>query len=218
MHSACTAGKGIVPTEHPTRQRLLSLIGASKGVTLSELGRLTGLSRASLRRHVEALKRAGLADCEVVHRSVGRPSCVYSLTPTVRYGGYSELLRLLHAAVQQQGRAAVEGRYQEIARQIAMLHPEIRLLPDSFQRLEAARRVVFGDMDSTPTVIADGRCEFSHHTCPLASVALEFGDPCGLARAVLSALVGEDVTQSEWIIRGDPRCTFEVAALESLAG
>lgn len=201
-----------MPTEHPTRQRLLLLLRASKGVTLRELGRLTGLSRTSVRRHVGAMKRTGLVDCKVVHRSVGRPSCVYRLTPAVRYGGYSELLRLLHAGLQRQGRGAVDGRYQEIARQVAMVHPEIRWLPDSFQRLEAARRVVFGDVDSTPTVIADGRCEFSFHTCPLATIALEFRELCGLARSVLSELVGAEVEQSEWIVRGDPRCTFEISA------
>lgn len=202
-----------MPTEHPTRQRLLSLIRASTGVTLRELGRLTGLSRASLRRHVTALKRDGLVDCEVVHHSVGRPSCVYRVMgKAVRYERYSEFLRLVYTAMQQEGQAPVEARFQRIACQIASLHPEIRLLPDCSQRLEAARRVVFGDVDSTPTVIADGRCEFSLHTCPLAPIALEFRELCGLARAVLSELVGAEVEQSEWIIRGDPRCTFEISA------
>lgn len=197
-------------TEHRTRQRLLLLIRESHGVTLGQLSRLTGVSRTVVSRHVAALKRAGLVNSEVVRRSVGRPSYVYRLTPAVRYGRYSGLLHMMHARLRRQSRADVEDSYNEIAHQIAVLHPEIRLLPNALQRLEAARRVVFGDMDSTPALAVDGRCEFSHHTCPLAPVALEFGDPCRLARAVLSALVGGDVAQSEWIIRGDPRCTFEL--------
>lgn len=198
--------------EPKTRQRLLSLIRASKGLALRELVFLTGISRAGIRRHVTALQREGLIESEVVRRSVGRPSCVYSCAPTLRQGVYATFLLELQARKRRQAQADVEGRYREIAREIAILHPEIRLLPDPLQRLDAARRVLFGDVDSTPAVMADGECEFSHHTCPLATVALEFGDPCTLARAVLSELVGAEVTQSEWIMRGDPRCTFQLNA------
>src|SRR3989304_1498123 len=56
----------------------------------------------------------------------------------------------------------------------------------------------------------DGGYQFSLYTCPLAPVAMEFRDLCCVTREVIRGLVGEEVEQSEWIIRGDPRCTFEV--------
>lgn len=106
----------------------------------------------------------------------------------------------------------IEAAFPRIARVLAVMHPEIRGLPDVSDRLEAARQQLFADVDSSPVVRTREGVQFSLHECPLASDALEFRDLCCAARAVLSAVTGDEVEQSEWIVRGDPRCTFEARA------
>jgi predicted ArsR family transcriptional regulator len=125
---------------------------------------------------------------------------------------YADLLRFLDAQRSCRSRTVIEASFRSIAERLASMHPEIRELPDPLARLDAARRVMFGAEADAPVCTEDG-CQVSMHSCPLVSTALEFRELCAVARAVLSALTGDEVEQSEWIIRGDPRCTFEIRAV-----
>src|SRR3989304_361749 len=107
---------------------------------------------------------------------------------------------------QHLGRMARRG---ETAERVAAQHPETRAPPDMSARLDAVRRLFFSDAEATQVERTDGGYQFSLYTCPLAPVAMEFRDLCCVTRGVIRGLVGEEVEQSEWIIRGDPRCTFE---------
>lgn len=129
---------------------------------------------------------------------------------TSQHRTYEEFLRFFHQWKRILGPVDVEGQFGRLADQIASMYPEIRALPDPAERLEAARRVLFGEADSTPVVRLDRRCEFSLHSCPLGPSSLQFRDLCRFARMVLTELVGTEVEQTEWIVRGDPRCTFQV--------
>lgn len=124
---------------------------------------------------------------------------------------YAHLLRFLDAQRSCRSRTVIEASFRPIAERLASMHLEIRELPDPSARLDAARRVLFG-AEADATVCTEGGCQVSLHRCPLLSTALEFRELCALARGVLSALTGDEVEQSEWIIRGDPRCTFEIRA------
>lgn len=121
---------------------------------------------------------------------------------------YAAFLRALLTG--SAGRERMQRALRQMAERLAARHPEIRALPDLPSRLEAARRVFFADADSTPVERTEEGYRVSLSTCPLAAAALEFTDLCCLARDVLTALVGAEVGQTEWIVRGDPRCTFEV--------
>lgn len=199
--------------QHPTRQRLIRLIRESGGCTLSDLRRRTGLSRSTLRQHLSLMARDGLVQSQFVRRPTGRPPLMYRLTSRAQLAPpetYAAFLRVLFAGMESQGREQTEALFQEMADRLAAQHPEIRRLPDLPSRLDAARRLFFSDADSTVVERTDDGYQFSLYTCPLAPVAMEFRDLCCVTRALLSTLVGLDVEQSEWIIRGDPRCTFEV--------
>ena len=124
---------------------------------------------------------------------------------------YAHLLHFLDAQRSCRSRTVIEASFRPLAERLASMHPEIRELTDPSARLDAARRVLFG-AEADATVCTEEGCQVSLHSCPLLSAALEFRELCGLARGVLSALTGDEVAQSEWIIRGDPRCTFEIRA------
>lgn len=206
---------GATMSDHPTRQHLVRLIRESGGCTISELRQRTGLSRSTLRQHLALLMRTGLVETQFIRRATGRPPLVYRLTPKSDLAApetYAAFLHALFTGMQSQGRERIEALFQDVADHLVATHPEIRRLPDLKARLDASRRLFFGETDSTTVEPSDKGYKFSIYTCPLAPVAMEFRDLCCVTRAVLSGLVGQDVEQSEWIIRGDPRCTFEVRA------
>lgn len=199
--------------QHPTRDRIVRLIRDRDGCTISELQRQTGLSRSTLRQHLSHLMRQGMLDGRMERRPTGRPPRIYRLTPRPEPAvpaTYAAFLRGLFTGMEQEGRARVEALFSQLAARLVAAHPEIRRLPDLRARLDAARRALFGDVDTSPVEHTDTGIQFSLHTCPLAPVAMEFSDLCCVTRTALTALIGADVEQSEWIIRGDPRCTFEV--------
>lgn len=196
-----------------SRRRLLTEIGRAGGCTIAALQRATGLSRSTVRRHLNALQRIGAVSSRQNRFVRGRPSQVYSLTTSMALasaGTYPAVLEAAFLLLRTMPSERIEALFPTLGRVFASMHPEIRRLPDTPARLEAARRTVFAGIDSSAVTHTDTGIQFSIHECPLASVALEFGELCCAARMVLSGLVGQEVEQSEWIIRGDPRCTFEV--------
>ena len=196
---------------HPTRKRIIRLIRESGGITLSDLRKRTGLSRSTLRQHLSIMTRDGLVEGQFVRQRTGRPPLVYHLTPRAELAPpqtYAAFLRALFAGMADRER--IEGVFQQMAAQLAAQHPEIRRLPDVPARLEAARRVFFPDAESTAAERTSEGYQFSLYTCPLASVSMEFKDLCCMARGALEQMIGAEVGQTEWIVRGDPRCTFQV--------
>ena len=199
--------------ELSTRQRLIRLLRESGGCTLDDLRRGAGLSRSTLRQHLGRMARDGVVQSNLAKRSSGRPPRLYRLTPQVELASpqtYATFLRAVFDALRSLGPERADELFQEIADLMAAQHPEIRALPAAAARLDAVRRLFFTDLETTeiqPT--ADGY-QFSLYTCPLAPIALEFRDLCCVTRDVIRGLVGGEVQQSEWIIRGDPRCTFEI--------
>jgi predicted ArsR family transcriptional regulator len=123
---------------------------------------------------------------------------------------YAAFLRTMVAGMRAAGSGQLDELFRKIGEQMAAEHPEIRRLADPAARLEAARQIFFPDAESTDVERTGDGVQFSLYTCPLAAVAMEYRDLCCAARGVLSTLVGAEVGQTEWIIRGDPRCTFEV--------
>jgi predicted ArsR family transcriptional regulator len=198
--------------EHSTRERLIEYIHERGASTVSDLQRQTGLSRSALRGHLARLTRAGLVSTTYDRRSTGRPPRLYRLkirSDLVPPETYHALVQELFMAMRAWGRESVEALFQKVATRVAAAHPEIRRLPEVSTRLDAARRLLFGG-DSSAVKGTETGCQFSISTCPLAPMSMEFCDLCSVARMVLSAWTGQEVEQSEWIIRGDPRCTFEV--------
>jgi predicted ArsR family transcriptional regulator len=198
---------------HPTRKRIVRLIREQGRMTLSDLGRRTGLSRSTLRQHMAVLARDGLITSQFVRRPTGRPPLVYRLTPRSTLPPaqtYAAFLRSIVAGIRASGPDQLDALFRQVADQLAVEHPEIRRLSDPAARLQAARRLFFPDAESTDVERTTDGVQFSLYTCPLATVAMEYRDLCCAARGVLSALVGAEVGQTEWIIRGDPRCTFEI--------
>jgi predicted ArsR family transcriptional regulator len=196
---------------HPTRKRIIRLIRDSGGITLSELRRRTGLSRSTLRQHLSIMARDGLVGGQFVRQRTGRPPFVYRLTSRVELAPpqtYAAFLRALFAGVADRDR--IGTMFEQMADHLAAEHPEILRLPNPEARLEAARRVFFPDAESTTADRAGDGYQFSLYTCPLASVSMEFKDLCCMARGALERMTGLEVGQTEWIVRGDPRCTFEV--------
>ena len=199
--------------ESTSRRRLLAMIARTGGCTIAFLQRATGLSRSTVRRHVNALVRVGAVRGYRNGFTRGRPAQAYELTAPMEVAAgetYPAMLDAIFARLRTTPPEQIEAMVPSLGRVFAAVHPEIRRRPDVAARLEAARALVFAGMDSSAVTPTENGFQFSLHECPVASLALEFGELCCAARTVLSGLLGQDVEQSEWIIRGDPRCTFEI--------
>ncbi len=196
----------------PTRDRLLECIRDHQSCTISELQKQTGLSRSTLREHLFRLMRAQLVTSAFERRATGRPPRLYRLkteSDSAPPETYRAFLHALLIAMRVWKHESVEVLFPLLAERLAAEHPEIQRLPDLPARLDAARRLFFGSDASDVETTATG-FQFSISTCPLGPMSMEFCDLCSASRMVLGALTGGEVEQSEWIIRGDPRCTFEV--------
>lgn len=207
--------------QRSTRQELIRLIRDAGGCTLADLQQRTGLSRSTLRQHLARLAHDGIIESDLVKRSSGRPPLVFRVAAQAELAApatYVAFLRALFAGLQAQGREQIEALFRQVADGVAAQHPDIRALPNVRTRLDAARRLFFSDLETTEVQRTDDGYGFSLYTCPLASLAGEFGDVCCVTRSILSRLTGAPVEQTEWIIRGDPRCTFLVRAGPAAAG
>lgn len=125
---------------------------------------------------------------------------------------YAAFLRVVTSGVPARERERMDVLFRQLADHLAAEHPEVRQIADPGARLEAARRVVFGEGEATEVRRTAAGWEFSLTACPVVPLGMEFPDLCGFARILLDRLTGGDTWQQEWIIRGDPRCTFEVRA------
>lgn len=201
---------------HPTRDRLIECIRDHRSCTIRDLQTQTGLSRSTLRQHLSRLLRAQLVTSTFDRRSTGRPPRLYRLkaeSDSAPPETYQAFLHALLTAMRAWRRESmeVEVLFPLLAARLAAAHPEIQRLPDLPARLDAARRLFFGG-DAGNIEPTETGFQFSISTCPLGPMSMEFCDLCSATRMVLGALTGQEVKQSEWIIRGDPRCTFEVSA------
>jgi predicted ArsR family transcriptional regulator len=196
----------------PTRERLIECIRERGSCTISDLQQQTGLSRSALRQHLTHLTRARLVTSAFEQRSTGRPPRLYRLrarSDPARPERYPVFLQGVLTAMRAWGREPVEALFPQLATRLASAHSDIRRSADPAARLDAARRLFFGS-DAGEVEPTETGFKFSISTCPLGPTSMEFCDLCRVTRMVLGALTGQEVEQSEWIIRGDPRCTFEV--------
>ncbi len=198
---------------HPTRAHLLRLVRQRGGATLDDLQRETGLSRSALRQHLTFLERDGLIRERLARGRVGRPPIVYEPAPAPQRNpaqSYAGVLRAILRVVGDQGEAQVRRVVEAAADEIARRHPDIAALPDLRARITAALAALMEDPRVAEVRSVGPDYEVVLHDCPFLELAREFNEVCEITRELLFQLTGAEVEQREWLVRGDPRCSFVV--------
>ncbi len=195
----------------PTRAGLLRLIQERGGATLASLQQATGLSRSALRQHMTILERDGLIRERLARGKAGRPPIVYEpapVPPLPAAKSYVTLLGAVLRAVEEQGEGRLSRVVGAVAAEIAEQHRDISTIPEAPARIRAALELLWEDARTAQLRPGGRQYEIILPDCPLASLASEFNEICDITRELLATLVGAEVQQREWLVRGDARCSF----------
>jgi DeoR family transcriptional regulator, suf operon transcriptional repressor len=191
-----------------SRSRLLSHL-CGRPQTAVELAERVGTSANAVRVHLDGLRKAGLVSFEVARRGVGKPTHLYSLTPSGEFllsSAYAPTLNaLLHALRGRQG-----GELSAALREAGQLLAE-RLADDSHEvpgdGIASAASVLarFG----TPAAVEEmgNRRVISNQCCPLSAVVRETPEICVLMETVLTSVSGTAL-RSRCERGAQPRCVF----------
>jgi len=136
---------------------------------------------------------------------------VYELVPAPERGPTESSLTLLAAifrAVEEHGADHLEQILESVAADIAARHTYITRIPEVEARIRATLALLLEDVGAAEVNRVGSRFEIILHTCPLIGLARECNEVCEITRRLLGRLVGARVEQREWLVRGDPRCTF----------
>jgi predicted ArsR family transcriptional regulator len=195
-----------------TRGRVIALLRRRER-TVNELADELELTDNAVRMHLAALERDGLVSMTGVRRGVGKPAHVYALTPeadSLFPRAYSAVLRtLLEALRRTLDPGQVDALIADVGARLAAGHP--RAEGGLAQRAEAAVAVL-AELGG----VADARVDHGVATirgfgCPLREAVDDHPEVCRIAAALLSEIVGYEVT--ECCDRGDaPSCRFTFVA------
>jgi predicted ArsR family transcriptional regulator len=200
-----------------TRQRLLDLLEKQQTATASELSRALQVTEADVRHHLAALRRAGtVASLEEDGQAGrpagrGRPARRYRLAERALEDNYEALAGALLDEVL--AREAAEARTTFLKRIAARLaggaQPEGSLakrLVQAAQRLNELHYQARWEARPGAPQVTLGRC-------PYAALLPEHPELCQMDAALLEALLGAPVIQTEKLARdarGATYCRFAV--------
>jgi predicted ArsR family transcriptional regulator len=195
-----------------TRGRVITLLRRRER-TVNELADELGLTDNAVRTHLAALERDGLVALTGVRRGVGKPAHVYALTPqadTLFPRAYGVVLRTLLGALRRSlPPGQVDAVVAEVGRQLAAGHP--RAQGGLAERAEAAVAVLAGLGGVAEARIDGAVATIRGFGCPLREAVDDHPEVCRIAAALLSEIVGHEVT--ECCDRGSaPSCRFTFAA------
>jgi predicted ArsR family transcriptional regulator len=195
-----------------TRGRVIALLRRGPR-TVNELADDLALTDNAIRTHLAALERDGLAAFAGLRRGVGKPAHLFALTPdaeTLFPRAYAVVLRtVLDVVRRSRPPGEVDALVAEVGRRLA--EPFARAGGDPAGRAEAAVAVL-AELGG----VAEARVEGALVTirgfgCPLREAVDNHPDVCRIAAALLTEVVGYEVT--ECCDRGEaPSCRFTFAA------
>ena len=195
-----------------TRGRIIALLRRGPR-TVNELADDLSLTDNAIRTHLAALERDGLAAFAGVRRGVGKPAHLFALTDdaeTLFPRAYGVVLRTVLDVVRRSRPAGeVDLLVAEVGRRLA--EPFARAGGDARSRAEAAVAVL-AEIGGVAEARVDGELvSIRGFGCPLREAVDDHPDVCRIAAALLTEVVGYEVT--ECCDRGEaPSCRFTFAA------
>jgi len=181
-----------------TRERILDYLTENHQATAGELSALLDLTGANVRHHLSVLERDGRV--EVIGQTEpdgrGRPTLIYALTREAQPDGLAALARaLLDELAATRSPAQLEAR---IARVAELLRAEAgddarsitaRLTAAAARMTELNYRAHWEAHAEGPQIILGN--------CPYAAIIDEHPELCHMDVALLTAIVGDDMSLDE---------------------
>jgi DeoR family suf operon transcriptional repressor len=195
----------------PSRRHLLESLKRRGGATLRELAAELGLSRETLREHLNALAADGLVVRAGTRRGrPGRPEIVYGLTgraepffPQRDGEVLAELASYLLARGDEAGlrrffEQRAEGRLGAARARLAGLRGRTRL--------EEVARIL--SEEGYMAEVVGGTLRLAH--CPLRSVVSVTRLPCRAELGLVQSLLGRRLKRTDYLPEGGASCSYVI--------
>ncbi|MHC6176919.1 helix-turn-helix transcriptional regulator [Glutamicibacter endophyticus] len=221
------AGVGAVgDTEERTRDRVLYAVLEDGPVSAAELGNKLGFTPAAVRRHLDALSKAGLVEVKLVANQktgAGRPSRRYVLSHRGQTKLGNDYLDIATQALKALGETAGEDAIRAFARQRfqAMENRYAKKL-EGVEGLER-RAEVLADLLSADGFVGYTRkvdsqvsnylmrsVQLCQGHCPIQDLAREFPVFCDMETEMFARLLGVDVRRLSTLAGGGHVCTTHI--------
>jgi DeoR family suf operon transcriptional repressor len=198
---------------------LQALLQNKAGLTMEELSRELGISKAAVQQHVLALERDGLVQRKELVRTKGRPSYRYALTEEgihafpKHYDWFARLL--LDHCLGTYGSEETRRLLYRLGKEMGeTLRPRLR----GKEGVERLKEVValMTELGYQAELVEDpGGAYIRAFNCIYHHLARDYREVCSLDMGLLDALLGP-VEQRECMVRGGLSCVFCPARLKPL--
>lgn len=205
-----------------TKSQIMAHIKRSGGSTVDELATTLGLARMTVRQHLAALERDELVVSRQVRRPTGRPHYVFSLADKgqemfpKRYDRFANMLIHAVASLDSQeieGLTPVEKKellLQKVATSLVQQNAakvKGKPLPERVATVAAILHQEGGFAEWNKT--QEGY-EIIDYNCVYRKVVQSHEEVCHWHLALLSQLLGSDVSCTQFMSRGADCCRFIV--------
>lgn len=182
--------------------------------TVEDLRQALGITDNAVRAHLSVLERDGIVHQVATRPSGRRPAIVYELTQAAERSfsqAYMPVLtRLVDTLSERMPARELEIILRDVGEKLAKEQPS--LTGTLAQRAKGAAAVLTGLGGLAEVEESDGRIAIRGYSCPLADAVRAHPATCHAARALVSELVGSEVTEA--CDKGErPRCRFEIEPL-----
>lgn len=179
--------------------------------TVEDLRQTLGITDNAVRAHLAVLERDGIAHQVSTRPSGRRPAVVYELTEAAERNfsqAYMPVLtRLVESLSERMPADELEIILRDVGERLAREQPS--LTGTLRERAEGAAAVLTGLGGLAEVEESDGGLTIRGYSCPLAEAVRSHPSTCQATRALVSELVGAEVTEE--CDKGDrPRCRFRI--------
>ncbi len=205
----------LAPLLKEHRSDIIRLLKQQGEMTSEALAAALGVTRVSVRRHLEILERQGYVTYRAVTSGRGRPSYHYSLTARAAelfprsYDALAcELLQMTQECFGQQGLLRViSARAEQIFRHLA---PHLTPLDFAGRVAKLAEFLIERGYLAEYEALPDGSFRLIERNCPTINVAKAYSELCAQERQLYEALLGGQVVREQRIADGDGACAYRV--------
>jgi len=194
---------------------LLKAQGGHGGLTAESLAHALGVSKVSVRRHLNVLESDGLVNHQKVLHERGRPRFVFNLTEKAEClfpRTYDEFTRgLLRQVEKQFGKSGIEKVLQARAdEQIEQLRSEMHGLEFEECLEVLARNISERGFHAETSAREDGSFALCQRNCPVETVATAYPEVCQQELRVYQEVLGGEVVRECWISDGSSFCAYRI--------
>lgn len=205
-----------------TKSQIITHLKRAGGSTVDELATALGLARMTVRQHLATLERDELVVSREVRRPTGRPHFVFSLSDKGHElfpKRYDRLADMLLQAVAFLDSAEIEGLtpaqkkkliLQKVVTSLAQAHALKIAGKPLPERVAAVAAILQQEGGFAEWRQKEHGYEIIDYNCVYRKVVESHEEMCDWHLALLSQLLGQDVTCKQFMSRGAQCCRFMV--------